>query len=304
MLDHHVQRVHAAVTGAPVDRPDHVAEPASQFVGDVLGGEFPQAAEVECAGPSGGAPRGDEPDEQVLHDAPVVEQAFVGGVVHEEMGTIAGNEGTAVESDCRGQHRLVLSLRHAEDHENRRTGFVRWAGSNAPSSRDLLWVRTGSNAVPRLGRCDGHFASRRSFRAPVRWRRGGYRCPGGDRQCRADPIPRSATAPSTFTIRSRNRVRVRSSQARKATAERGSRRATRSAPRRSSPNVRTLRNSSSGLRSRNQVVTNWLARSRLRSSETTFVSRRYFTVQPAAAPSAPGRSRHRRRRQAAQGDDR
>ena len=79
----HVQRLHAAVTGAPVDRPDHVAEPASQFVGDVLGGEFPQAAEVEGTGPSGGAARGDEPDEQVLHDAPVVEQAFVGGVVHE-----------------------------------------------------------------------------------------------------------------------------------------------------------------------------------------------------------------------------
>ena len=115
---------------------------------------------------------------------------------------------------------------------------------------------------------------------------------------------RSATAASTSTMRSLNRARVLSSHERKAIAEAGSRRSTRSVPRRSSPNVRTLRKSSSGVRSSIQERTSGLARWRLRSSEITLVSTRYFTVQRRAARSAAGRSRHRLRPRASRGDDR
>ena len=71
--------LHAAVAIAPVDRPDHVTEPAAQLVGDLLGGAFAEGGEVKRVGPPRGAVRGDEPAEQVLDDAFVLEQAFVGG---------------------------------------------------------------------------------------------------------------------------------------------------------------------------------------------------------------------------------
>ena len=83
MLDHHVQRLYAATPVTPVDRPDHVTKPPPQLVGDVFGRAFAQGVEVERADPSRRPLRGDEPDEQVLDDAVVCEQAFVRGVVHD-----------------------------------------------------------------------------------------------------------------------------------------------------------------------------------------------------------------------------
>ena len=91
---------------------------------------------------------------------------------------------------------------------------------------------------------------------------------------RVPSVPqRSAMALSTPTIRSRNSIDVRVSQPANTFAVAGSLRRTRSTPRRSSPMVRTLRNSSPGRRCRNQATTLRFAR-RLRSSDTTFVSRR------------------------------
>ena len=53
MLDHDVQRLHSSSVVAPVDRPDHVTEPAPQCVGDVLGGAVAEGGEVERLGPAG-----------------------------------------------------------------------------------------------------------------------------------------------------------------------------------------------------------------------------------------------------------
>ena len=88
-----MQSLHAAAAVAPVDRPDHVTEPAAQLVGDLLGGAFAERVEVERAGPPRSALRGDEPDQQILDDAFVLEQAFVGGVVHESPSVAAPSPG-------------------------------------------------------------------------------------------------------------------------------------------------------------------------------------------------------------------
>ena len=95
---------------------------------------------------------------------------------------------------------------------------------------------------------------------------------------------RSATAPSTLTIRPRNRVRVRSSEARKAPAERGSRRETRSVPRRNSPSVRTLTNSSCGLRSRHAT---FARRSRKSSNRPLSRQQRRAPATPPRWPPTP-----------------
>ena len=74
MLNQHLHRLRAAVGGAPVDRPDHVAEAPAQVVGDLLGRAFAQGVEVERVSPTGRAQRGDEAEDQVLDDAPMIEQ--------------------------------------------------------------------------------------------------------------------------------------------------------------------------------------------------------------------------------------
>ena len=82
MLDQHVHGLHEAVGAAAVDGPDDVAESPAQVVVDVLGGVFAQGVEVERVSPTGRAPGSDEADQQGLDDAPMVEQALVGSVVH------------------------------------------------------------------------------------------------------------------------------------------------------------------------------------------------------------------------------
>ena len=66
MLDQHLDGPHVAVGGAPVDRPDDVAEPPAQVVGDVLGRTFAQRVEDERVSPAGRAQAGDEAEDQVL----------------------------------------------------------------------------------------------------------------------------------------------------------------------------------------------------------------------------------------------